>query len=751
MGHSRRLLGCFVATLALAGLPSAARAQIGPDNVDALSLLWDFPLTGGVTANVTLANGLAYVSSWDGKVYALDPETGAEQWSYDTGSGGVLGVQSTVLALPDGSVVFGDSNASVHRLDGATGSVIWSESVAVNLEVDHIWTALATANGRLIVGVADHGFDVPCTRGRLVALDPNDGSELWSLETVPDKICTNDTAVECSGDTTCTDLGTDPNATCVEALGAGVTATVAVDPTGEFLYMNTVGCITFPSVGDSDSMLKITAATGSVVWRTRLSPPEQFGFCTLDFSIDCGTDLDCAPSNGTCTTKPIYHDVGFLNGPTQVEIDDGLGGTKTVLISGSKDGTLYALNETDGSIAWTNAVVPVPVSPGSAGFGLFNGPVSIGDGRVYAALYQLCPLSNLPCFSADPNLPPDDHLQAFDVETGATLWTAESDASWSGIGLANDVVYAGSNVTDPAEFFAYDSETGTRLAAFSLPATTVSRATVDGESLYIGYGIFGGVGGVRAFGFPQNKDQQKCINALNKNFAKVAKTQGKDNCSCIKDFAKAKLTGTIESCLTSDLKGKVAKAKSKTESDESKNCAASTPDFGATSSSVVNATAMQKELDLIHDVFGSDLDAAIFTEEAEKDLSKCQQQAAKQVKKCQDTKLKEFNKCKKSGLKDESIQSASDLAVCMGLDLKGKIAKDCVTKIDDKLSKKCGSAVIATVFPGECSGSSNLAELGDCLDRLVECRVCLGLNAADALSRDCDEFDDGLTNGSCPP
>ncbi len=740
MGHSRRLLGCFVATLALAGLPSAARAQIGPDNVDALSLLWDFPLTGGVTANVTLANGLAYVSSWDGKVYALDPETGAEQWSYDTGSGGVLGVQSTVLALPDGSVVFGDSKASVHRLDGATGSVIWSESVAVNLEVDHIWTALATANGRLIVGVADHGFDVPCTRGRLVALDPNDGSELWSLVTVPDKICTNDTAVECSGDTTCTDLGTDPNATCVEALGAGVTATVAVDPTGEFLYMNTVGCITFPSVGDSDSMLKITAATGSVVWRKRLSAPEQFGSCTGDASIDCGTDLDCAPSNGTCSTKPIYHDVGFLNGPTQVEIDDGLGATKTVLISGSKDGTLYALNETDGSIAWTNAVVPVPVSPGSAGLGLLHGPVSIGGGRVYAALYALIPTP----------VPPE-HLQAFDVTTGNTIWTDEIGPAWAGTRFSNGVVFTGNNETN--EFFAYDAPSGDRLASFALPATTVSQATVSGDTLYIGYGIFGG-GGVRAYrlgGGPQDKDQQKCINALNKNFAKVAKTQGKDNCSCIKDFAKAKLTGTIESCLTSDLKGKVAKAKSKTESDESKNCAASRPDFGATSSSVVNAAAVQKELDLIHDIFGSDLDTAIFTEEADKDLSKCQQQAAKQVKKCQDTKLKEFNKCKKSGLKDESIRSPAELAVCMGEDPKGKITKACETKLSDTLSKKFGSAVIATAFPGECSDSASLADLGDCLDRPVECRVCLGLNAAAALNRDCDDFDHGLTNGTCPP
>ncbi len=28
--------------------------------------------------------------------------------------------------------------------------------------------------------------------------------------------------------------------------------------------------------------------------------------------------------------------------------------------------------------------------------------------------------------------------------------------------------------------------------------------------------------------------------------------------------------------------------------------------------------------------------------------------------------------------------------------------------------------------------------------------LCLALNAADNLDRSCDEFDDGLFNGSCP-
>jgi hypothetical protein len=60
----------------------------------------------------------------------------------------------------------------------------------------------------------------------------------------------------------------------------------------------------------------------------------------------------------------------------------------------------------------------------------------------------------------------------------------------------------------------------------------------------------------------QGKDQQLCINELNKNFAKVAKAQGKDIGACIKDGAKGKLGAlTIEACTTADRKGKVGKAK----------------------------------------------------------------------------------------------------------------------------------------------------------------------------------------------
>jgi hypothetical protein len=57
----------------------------------------------------------------------------------------------------------------------------------------------------------------------------------------------------------------------------------------------------------------------------------------------------------------------------------------------------------------------------------------------------------------------------------------------------------------------------------------------------------------------------------------------------------------------------------------------------------VNDTAVAKEILLIHDIFGTDLDQST--------ILKTDNKAAY---KCQDTKLKVYNKCKKDGLKGKT-------------------------------------------------------------------------------------------------
>src|SRR5262249_41661617 len=143
--------------------------------------------------------------------------------------------------------------------------------------------------------------------------------------------------------------------------------------------------------GESDAIFKIDAATGDVVWQNRVSKPEQFGACDNDTSIDCGVNATCGA--GTCQTKSDgdYHDFGFVNGPLQIDVPDGGGGTKVLIVSGSKNGTLYALDEATGMVAWQNVIRPEPITPAFAGYGLFNGALGYADGRIYAALYALFP------------------------------------------------------------------------------------------------------------------------------------------------------------------------------------------------------------------------------------------------------------------------------------------------------------------------------------------------------------------------
>jgi hypothetical protein len=69
------------------------------------------------------------------------------------------------------------------------------------------------------------------------------------------------------------------------------------------------------------------------------------------------------------------------------------------------------------------------------------------------------------------------------------------------------------------------------------------------------------------------------------------------------------------------------------------------------------------------------------------------------------------------------------------------------TKLSDKISTSCAGNL--AVFPA-CGIPSSSQDLRDCLDGLVRCGVCRGLNAVDDLVRDCDTFDDDMANASCP-
>jgi len=269
-----------------------------------------------------------------------------------------------------------------------------------------------------------------------------------------------------------------------------------------------------------------------------------------------------------------------------------------------------------------------------------------------------------------------------------------------------------------------------------------ARVHFHGIAAFLGTAllIFAGVASAQL-----DKQETKCANSINKGAAKVAKAQAGDNSACIKDYGKRKIL-SAEACITSDPKGKVAKAISKIKTSDCTGGAPSLLPGLQTSSSGIGDIMKAKDLKLIHDLFGTDLDVSIVDAGVDKAGAKCQAAIAKAAGKCQDAKLSSFNSCKKEKLKADD----TDIEACLGTgtggipDGKGKIQKKCGGDFD--LAKKCAGITtpLDALVPG-CAPGVTAA----CIDQKIECRVCLALNALDGLTRDCDEFDDGLANGSC--
>ena len=68
------------------------------------------------------ANGLVYIGSVDGKVYALDSKTGMQVWRFKTGDA----IESSPNIGPDGTVYIASRDSKLYALDGAMGKPRWT-------------------------------------------------------------------------------------------------------------------------------------------------------------------------------------------------------------------------------------------------------------------------------------------------------------------------------------------------------------------------------------------------------------------------------------------------------------------------------------------------------------------------------------------------------------------------------------------------------------------------------------------------
>jgi hypothetical protein len=262
-------------------------------------------------------------------------------------------------------------------------------------------------------------------------------------------------------------------------------------------------------------------------------------------------------------------------------------------------------------------------------------------------------------------------------------------------------------------------------------------------------------------------DEQKCINEINKRVAGLMKTQGKVNDACLKD-ANAGDTDDLgnvgqeqsaQACPGNDVKGKVAKSSQKLVDGDTDRCTVDPPSFGYAGTAHALAAATGQSSALAQDLFGLDLDAATLDfAHPDAAAAECQQEVLKNANRVVNTLWKLARKAKKDALKGKGappVDTATDLALAV----LGYLEADANSKAADAQADLAAAATdactptaasIAVLFRGRCATSPTIADLATCAGTAARCRMCQSLGVADGLTVDCDDFDNGDADDSCP-
>ncbi|MBO6543086.1 MAG: PQQ-dependent dehydrogenase, methanol/ethanol family [Alphaproteobacteria bacterium] len=162
---------------------------IDAENVSQLGLAWSFS-TGtvrGLEATPIVVDGRMYTTGNWGVVYALDARTGEEIWSFDPevpgewGRYGCCDIVNRGVALWKGRVYVASFDGRLFALNAEDGSVHWEVNTIPGAPYT-ITGAPRIVNGKVIIGNGGGEFGV---RGYITAYDAETGDEAWRFYTVP--------------------------------------------------------------------------------------------------------------------------------------------------------------------------------------------------------------------------------------------------------------------------------------------------------------------------------------------------------------------------------------------------------------------------------------------------------------------------------------------------------------------------------------------------------------------------------------
>jgi quinohemoprotein ethanol dehydrogenase len=291
--------------------------QINAGNVQQLGLAWEYDLQTqrGLEATPVVVDGVLFASSTWSKVYALDARTGRELWSFDPQVPGewarnaCCDVVNRGVAVWQGKVYVGTLDGRLIAIDANTGKQLWSQDTLTDRSRSYTITgAPRIAGGKVVIGNGGGEIGV---RGYITAYDAESGAMAWRFFTVPGdpKLPFEHPELEAAAKTW------DPNSRWEAGGGGTAWDAMAYDPQLNLIYIGTGNASPFPQSvrspkgGDNlylSSILAINPDTGRLVWHYQTTPGESWDYTAVQHMILADLEINGslrkvlmqAPKNG---------------------------------------------------------------------------------------------------------------------------------------------------------------------------------------------------------------------------------------------------------------------------------------------------------------------------------------------------------------------------------------------------------------------------------------------------------------------
>lgn len=351
----------------------------------ALKLKWIFDSDSAIFASPTVALNKVYFGSTAGTFYALDHLSGGKVWQFSTG-----GAIKSNSAYENGKVFFVSDDGNIYCLDANDGSEVWKTHIGANAEYFYHTVQKETSSpvvfdGRVYVG--SRNFKIYC-------LNAATGSIIWSFD------------------------------------AGGLISNVPAVKDGA-VYVSSGGNVSRThqnSGGDSATLYKLDASSGSVIWQS------DFPYSRYE-------------GGGQLVGRHLF------GSPT---VGDG------VVYQSSNAWLVFAIDASTGNHLWTFNSTLMSHSVTSA---LPNDITNVyANGKLYVQDFF--------------------RIACLDASTGEKLWDQWLGHNWHGGPIyADGKIYVASDVKS---LYVLNAETGQKLDNYGWPDFCWSSGAIYDNKLYWG-------------------------------------------------------------------------------------------------------------------------------------------------------------------------------------------------------------------------------------------------------------------------